>query len=177
MSGPSDNAVGVVLAGRRRRLERALGRRLAPIATGPMDSLREHARSHLLEEAHDLYWNELEWENVTAEEALDEGSLTELAFPALLAFVDGLLLTEPIGEAPARAAPRVDVVEDILRFLASRVVELRADRAPETEEGRQARAELAMATRLIDLVMYRLYGLSPEQIERIEVSGASPEGG
>lgn len=179
------DAVTSLLVGRRARLERLVGRALAPVACGAGDALPERARRHLLEEALDLYWNELEWENVTAEEALDEGSLTELAFPAFLSFVDGLLLAEPAEAAgsaepaslPLHGSPRVEVVAEILRFLASRVLELEAAGEAVGDETRQARGELAMTSRLIDLVMYRLYGLAPEEIERLEAAGASDDAG
>lgn len=186
MMQPGMDAVTSLLVGRRARLERLVGRALAPLASGAADALPERARRHLLEEALDLYWNELEWENVTSEEALDEGSLTELAFPAFLSFVDGLLLAEPaqlgepagpVGSPAVRGAPRVEVVSDILRFLALRVLELEGTGEAGPDETRQARAELAMTSRLIDLVMYRLYDLAPEEIERLEAAGASDEAG
>ena len=52
------------------------------------------AAGFLREEAEDLYWNELEWEHITDEEALEEGPLTTLTFPGFLAYVRGLLLRE-----------------------------------------------------------------------------------
>ncbi|MBI4541368.1 MAG: hypothetical protein HY704_17845 [Gemmatimonadetes bacterium] len=176
MTRGSKDAPASVLAERRVHLQRVLGRALAPRDAASTERLPEHIRRHLVEEAEDLYWNELEWENVTAEEALDEGSLTELAFPAFLAFVDALLVTDPISDLPVEPVPRVDVVGDILRFLADRVLELRPQREPGPDGDREARAELAMATRLIDLVLYRLYGLTSEEIEQVEASGASDDG-
>ncbi|MBI4521656.1 MAG: hypothetical protein HY701_12520 [Gemmatimonadetes bacterium] len=171
----ADNAETLVLKERHSRLERGLGRRLAPLPEPAR--LPQTVRGHLLDQAQDLYWNELEWENVTAEEALDEGSLTELAFPAFLAYVDGLLLTQPIVAVPDTTGPRADVVGDILGFLAGRVVELRRADVSASDDGRQARAELAMTMQLIDLVLYRLYRLEPEEIERVEHPAGSHEGG
>jgi hypothetical protein len=111
-------------------------------------------RNYLREEAEELYWNELEWENLTAEEMRKGGSeLVELAFPGFLAFIDGLLLKEVARDSLAPASPRPEVVEDMLLFLARRYLEL----LPETEPA--LKLEREMAERLIDLVLYRLHGL------------------
>jgi len=112
-----------LLNGRRERLEEILGRPLPYPESGASD-LAPEARSFLRDEAEDLYWNELEWENITDEEQVEDGALTEMAFPGFLAFVRGLLLTEVMPDALAPASPRTEAVEDILRFLAGRVVEL-----------------------------------------------------
>ena len=45
------------------------------------------SRRHLFEEACDLYWNELNWEQLTDEERVSGGELTEMVFPGLLALV------------------------------------------------------------------------------------------
>jgi len=158
-----------LIEGRRERLERILERDLSPPPGADTDPLTDEKRQYLLGEAEDLYWNELEWENITEEERLDGGALTELAFPGLLAFVRGLLLQETMPDALAPARPRPEVVEDILRFLAERVVELR-DEAPDEggEDEARAEVELAMTNRLIDLVTYELYELDDGEIERVE---------
>ena len=39
------------------------------------------SRRHLFEEACELYWNELNWEQLTDEELYAEGELTEMVFP------------------------------------------------------------------------------------------------
>ena len=70
-----------LLTGRRERMERVLGRPLTPPEAGANEPLPEETRTYLLSEAQDLYWNELEWENITDEEALDEGPVAELTFP------------------------------------------------------------------------------------------------
>lgn len=161
--------VSTLLGGRRERLERTLGRPLEAPRTGPRSPLTEKIRTFLREEAEDLYWNELEWENITDEESLEGGPLTELAFPGFLAFVRGLLLTEVMPDAKAPASPRPEVVEDVLGFLAGRVVELEdglASPAPDGEEG--LRLELEMTSRLVDLVLYRYHELSPAEVERVE---------
>ncbi len=162
--------VSTLLGGRRERLERHLGRNVDQPRTGPRAPLAPKIRAFLREEAEDLYWNELEWENITDEEALEEGPLTELAFPGFLAFVRGLLLTEVMPDAKAPASPRPEVVEDILGFLAARVVELEDGLAgPDGEESvERMRTELDMTSRLIDLVLYQYHGLARGDIERLE---------
>ena len=161
--------VGILLGGRRERLERLLGRALSAPNTGPRGPLSASVRSHLLEEAEDLYWNELEWENITDEEALEGGPLAELTFPGVLAFVRGLLLTEVMPDALAPASPRPEVVEDILSFLSARVVELEDGLAdPDLTDGDTMRGELSMTSRLLDLVLYRYHELGTEDVEAIE---------
>ncbi len=161
--------VGILLGGRRERLERLLGRALSAPNTGPRGPLSASVRSHLLEEAEDLYWNELEWENITDEEALEGGPLAELTFPGVLAFVRGLLLTEVMPDALAPASPRPEVVEDILSFLSARVVELEDGLAdPDLTEGDTMRGELGMTSRLLDLVLYRYHELGAEDVEAVE---------
>lgn len=159
-----------LVEGRKERLERILEREVSPPPGADAHPLTDEKRTYLLDEAEDLYWNELEWENITEEERLDEGALTELAFPGLLAFVRGLLLQETMPDALAPARPRPEVVEDILRFLAGRVVELR-DEAPDEpggEEGERIGMELAMTNRLIDLITYELYELDEGEVEKVE---------
>ena len=138
--------------------------------TGPRPPLPDRIRGFLLEEAEDLYWNELAWENITDEEALDSGgSLTELAFPGFLAFIRGLLLKEVMPDALAPASPRPEVVVDILDFLAGRVVELEEClAAPDADNPDGLRSELDMTSRLIDLVLYRYHELNLDDVERLE---------
>jgi len=147
----------VFIARRRARLEKLLQRPLVP----PRDSgAPPERRAFLLEEAQDLYWNELEWERRTAEEMSKGGSeLVELAFPGFLAFIDGLLLREVHADSPTPASPRPEVVEDVLLFLATRFLEL----LPESEA--PGVLEREMTGRLVDLVLYRLH--------RIPVDGAA----
>jgi len=166
--GPAVNdSVTTLLAGRRERLGQVVGRYLAlPPATGaPLD-----VRQHLIEEAADLYWDELEWEHIT-HDAGDEA--IERAFPGLLAFVRGLLLREavPGGEDPC---PRPEVVEELLHFLAARVLDLdelissgEVDGEPE-----KVRFELDVTDRLLDIVLYHWLDLTPQETARVE-SGRS----
>jgi hypothetical protein len=167
--------VSTLLGGRRERLERLLGRGLTRPRGGEGQPLDGRTRSFLREEAEDLYWNELEWENITDEEALEEGPLTELAFPGFLAFVRGLLLTEVMPDALAPASPRPEVVEDVLAFLAARVVELEDGLAgPDPDGEERMRAELDMTSRLVDLGLYRYHELSKADVERVEAGRRAP---
>ena len=145
----------------RRRIEDALGAPLAPPAP-PTAPATAAGRQHLLDEARDLYWNELEWERITDEEKVDGGALPELAFAGLLAFVRGLLMREVMPDALAPADPRPDVVEDLLLFLAERTLAL------EGEEGAEAAEDLRMTDEVTDLVLYQLHGLSKEEVARAE---------
>jgi hypothetical protein len=165
-SGPAGAPVQlrpeVFIARRRARLEHLLQHPLVP----PRDSgVPPDRRQFLMEEAQDLYWNELEWEKLTAEEMSKGGSeLVEFAFPGFLAFVDGLLLKEANADSPVPASPRPEVVEDILTFLATRYLEL----LPETDA--ECRLEREMTHRLVDLVLYRLHGIAVDGVDRFEPS-------
>lgn len=161
---------GTLLGGRRERLVRLLGRPLGVPggdASGPTD---EERREYLLEEARDLYWNDLEWEHVTGEEEVSDGQLVELAFPGFLAFVRGLLLQEVMPDAKAPPQPRPEVVEQILGFLADRVIELEDGGGDGEGEPRSA---LEMTSRLVDLVLYQYHGLTREDVERVEAAGGA----
>jgi hypothetical protein len=142
----------IYLARRRARLELILQQ---PLVAPRPSGVTEETRRFLLEEAEDLFWDELEWEKLTSEEMSAGGSaLVERTFPGFLAFIDGLLLKEAHADSPEPARPRPDVVEDILLFLARRCLELLPWPEPE------ARLERTWTDRLIDLVLYRLHGLS-----------------
>lgn len=161
-----------LLDARRERLERLLTRRLEAPAVEGDGPLTEEARGYLFGEAEDLYWNELEWEHITDEEALEEGPITQLTFPGFLAFIRGLLLHEVMPDSIAPANPRPEVVQDILTFLARRVVELEDGLAePTGGEAARMRSELEMTSRLIDLVLYEYHGVGAEDVERIEAGG------
>jgi len=152
----------VFLARRRARLERLLQHALVPPRAS---GVSEERRRFLREEAEELYWNELEWEKLTAEEMRAGGSeLVELAFPGFLAFINGLLLKEVKSDSLAPASPRPEVVEDVLLFLSRRYLEL----LPETEPAQ--RLEREMTERLIDLVLYRLHGLPVDGFDPFALS-------
>jgi len=150
---------------RRTRMERALGRPL-PQPDAATVPLSDEDREHLLSSAQDLYWNELEWEHITEEERTDEGKLTELAFPGFMAFVRGLLLEKVMPDALAPAKPHPEVVDDALRFLATRVVELQEQLETEDDEDPQrTQEELKMTDQLIDLVLLAYHDVDPGDVE------------
>jgi hypothetical protein len=162
-----------LLSGRVKRIQQILGRELRP-GNSSGDPLPEKDRSYLLDTAQELYWNDLEWEKLTGEEQLDEEFLTELAFPGFLAFARGLLLEEAQPDSQAPPRPRPEVVEDILGFLASRVVELEEDASSSGGEDRaHSEAELQMTSRLVDLVLYIYYRLDPEEANTVEAALSS----
>jgi hypothetical protein len=154
---------GTLVDARRERLERLLGRPLAPPVDETDGPLSEEARRYL------------EWEHITDEEALDHGPLTQLAFPGFLAFIRGLLLHEVMPDSKAPASPRPPVVEDVLAFLARRVVELEDGLTESTaEDGDKLRNDLEMTSHLIDLVLYQFHGVSRKEMERIEADRRAP---
>ena len=159
----------VFIARRRARLEKLLQHSLVP----PRESgVSADSRRFLLEEAIELYWNELEWEKLTAEEMSEGGSeLVEMAFPGFLAFVDALLLKETNRDSKVPASPRPEVVGDILLFLGGRCLELIAAKEAERQ------LERAMTGRLVDLVLYRLHGLPVDGVDQIEVARRREEEG
>lgn len=124
------------------------------------------ARRHLFEEACELYWNELNWEQLTHEEVIGEGELTEMVFPGLLALVDAWLPRSDNGE-PDRDREHRDVAHDFLLWLASRLVELRVQRPEDGAERETIQREVQVTDDLIDLVTFRLYCISDGEIEKL----------
>ena len=158
-----NDPVTALLGSRRERLGQVLGRYLVPalgVAAPP------HVREHLLEEATELYWNELEWEHITHDAGDDA---IERCFAGLLTFVRGLLLRDALPGSQAQGA-RPEVVEELLRFLAARVLELdeRISTGQVDGEPDKMRRELEMTDRLLDLVLYRWLELSPQEAARAE---------
>lgn len=126
---------------------------------------RPESREYLFEEACELYLNEMNWEGLTEEEKVGDGELTEMVFPGLLAFIDALVPGPGgVGDDPSRDHP--DVVRDFLLWLAARLRDLRRFEG-EGHERERARREAAIIDDLLDLVAARLFGLSPEQLERV----------
>ena len=115
-----------LLEGRREKMERALGRPLAVPEPATGGELSESERDHLRNAATDLYLNELAWENITEEEQVEGEPLAELAFPGFLAFIQGLLLDQVMPDSLAPANPRPEIAEDLVKYLAERVVALQA---------------------------------------------------
>jgi hypothetical protein len=154
---------------RRSRILEGLDRTVVPVASRT-DSLPREQIDHLVREAEELYWNELAWEELTDEEMVVGGHLTELVFPGLLAFVDGLLLESVPSAGYGSPRPHPEVVEEILLFLATRysVVTTDLDRGADSRRLVWARA---MTAHLIDLVLYRLYRVTPAEREDLEGRG------
>ena len=157
----------IFLARRRARLEKLLQQPLVV----PRDSgATPESRQYLREEAEELYWNELEWEKLMAEEMSQGGSeLVEMAFPGFLALIDALLLKEVHADSPRPANPRHEVVEEILLFLSRCCLELLPDSSAE------AKLDLRMTERLIDLVLYRLHGLPIDGLDPFEITRRDDE--
>ena len=118
--------------------------------------------SYLRREGEELYWNELVWEELTDEEAITGGHLTEMVFPAFLAYVDGLLVDSVPADSAAPASPHPDAVEEILTFLGERYAEATLDLENGCDSQKVVWARL-MARQLVDLVLCRLYRLGPAE--------------
>ena len=161
----SDRAT-TLLEGRREKIERALGRPLAVPEPARGADLSESEREHLINAATDLYLNELAWENITEEEQVEGEPLAELAFAGFLALIQGLLLEEVMPDSLAPANPRPEIVEDVVRFLAERVVALQDGLGGSGDGDAEEEArDLAVTDRLIDLVLFRLHGVDPADAE------------
>jgi hypothetical protein len=150
---------------RRARLREALRRPHEPSVSDAED-LPPGSVEHLRDEAENLFWNELSWEQLTDEEAVVGGHLTELVFPAFLSFVDGLLL-ERAGDLGLPARRHTEIVEEILGFLGHRFADFTVQLAEGADSERIVWAR-AMTARLIDLVLYRLFDLTEAEREEIE---------
>ncbi|TVP75862.1 MAG: hypothetical protein EA352_07055 [Gemmatimonadales bacterium] len=152
-----------LLAQRRRRLQGIVGRSLRIPSAEGAPQLTEERRRHLLGEVQELYWNDLEWENVTEEERMEGGPIPELTFPGVLAYVRGLLLTEVRPDSRAGPSPRPQVVEAFATFLAERLLELE-ERARQAggEEADRAALERRMTDGLLDRVLMTYHGIEAE---------------
>jgi hypothetical protein len=151
---------------RRARICGALDRP-AVVACANAEPLSAERMEFMRREGEDLYWNELEWEELTDEEAIPGGHLTEMVFPGFLAYIDGLLVDRVPADALAPARPHPDAVEEILGFLGERFAEATAELEAGADSQRLVWAR-HMTARLIDLVLYRLYRLTPAEQERLE---------
>ncbi len=159
-----------LLEGRREKMERALGRPLAVPEPATGGELSESERDHLRNAATDLYLNELAWENITEEEQVDGEPLAELAFPGFLAFIQGLLLEQVMPDSLAPANPRPEIAEDLVKYLAERVVALQDGMGEDGSgdgdgDAEQEARDLALTDRLLDVVLFRLHGVDPADVE------------
>ncbi len=156
-------AARTLLEERLRGLRRAVQRDLAPVDV-VLRPATPAVRRHLFEEACELYWNELSWEEITDEEMVDGGSLTEMVFPGLLALIDAFLPRGPSGE-PDRDREHRDVAHDFMLWLAARLVELRNARPDNNGDRVALRRQVAVTDELLDLIAFRLYSLTSDEIE------------
>jgi hypothetical protein len=159
-------AAQAVVEQRRARLVALLGRTPEPVGRDA-ELLGSDRLAHLRREAEELYWNELVWEELTDEEAITGGHLTEMVFPAFLAFVDGLLVDRVAHDSKVAACPHPDAVEEILTFLGERFAEASADLEGGCDSQKVVWARL-MARQLIDLVLCRLYRLGPAEQDLLD---------
>jgi hypothetical protein len=162
---PLDLAARTLVEERVRALRRRVSRDLDPddLVLRPTALA---ARRHLFEEACELYWNELNWEQLTHEELVGEGELTEMVFPGLLTLVDAWLPRADNGE-PDRDREHRDVAHDFLLWLAGRLVELRVQKPEDGTDRDTRKREIQVTDELIDLVTYRLYCISDGEIENL----------
>jgi hypothetical protein len=151
---------------RRTRLFAILGRTPEHVGADA-EPLQPDRLSYLRREGEELYWNELVWEELTDEEAITGGHLTEMVFPAFLAFVDGLLVDRVPADSRAPAAPHPDAVEEILLFLGERYAEATSDLESGCDSQKVVWARL-MARHLVDLVLCRLYRVDSAEQELVE---------
>jgi hypothetical protein len=150
---------------RRARILDAIGR--PPYAFPGAEALPPGRLVFIRREAEELYWNELSWEQLTDEEAVAGGHMTEMVFPGFLAYVDGLLVDRVPADALSPARPHPDAVEEILTFVAERY----AEACQELESGADSQKvvwERLMSRQLVDLVLFRLLRLSPAEVEALE---------
>ena len=152
----------ILLEERLRGLQKAVGRDLGPVDV-VVRPAKPRVRKHLFEEACELYWNEQRWEEISDEERVGDGELTEMIFPGLLTLVDALLPKGPTG-SPDRSREHRDVAHDFLLWLAGRLVELKSSRPEDNGHRSRVRRELEITDELIDLVIFRLYSLTREEI-------------
>jgi len=150
---------------RRKRILCSIGR--TPHDYPGAETLSPERLEFIRREAEELYWNELSWEQLTDEEAVAGGHMTEMVFPGFLAYVDGLLVDHVPAGAPSPARPHPDAVEEILTFVAERYAAATRELEAGIDSQKVVWARM-MSSELVDLVLYRLYRLSPEEVEALE---------
>ena len=149
---------------RARSIRKVVGRRL-----GPTDIVLRQASpevsKHLFDEACELYWNELSWEEITDEEIIGgDGELTEMVFPGLLTLINAFLPRAANGE-PDRDREHRDVAHDFLDWLGARLVQLRETKAESQDDRATLLRRKSVTDDLIDLIAFRIYSLAHDEIE------------
>jgi hypothetical protein len=160
-SGELGLASRILVQERIRGIGKTVGRRFTgDIVIHPASA---DVRAHLFEEACELYWNELSWEEITEEELVGDEELTEMVFAGLLTLVDAFLPRAANGQ-PDRGREHRDVAHDFLTWLASQLIELRSQ-TPESDEDRERiHRRKAVTHDLIDLIAFRVCGLTEDEI-------------
>ncbi|WP_420633888.1 hypothetical protein [Candidatus Palauibacter sp.] len=146
-----------------RGMRKVIGRRLAP-GDIVLRKAAPEVRQHLFEEACELYWNEMSWEEITDEELMGDEELTEMIFPGLLALIDAFLPRAPNGE-PDRDREHREVVHDFLDWLAVRLVKLREARPDSEDERARILRQKDVTDDLIDIIAFRMCSLSNDEID------------
>ncbi len=165
MNSRSNSRAQELVADRVRRIEGLLGRQMPPHP--PMDQTPGDQHRHLLEEAQELYENEMAWEDESGEEFTESGAVVELVFPGTLALIDALVTSHERNEKGEGARHR-DVVASFLDWMEFNVLDLRSGQSGGTTTGRAKHVDIT--DRLIDLVLHRYCGLSTQEIERLEAA-------
>lgn len=163
MDMKTNSAGRAEIEARMRGIAQQLGRTV-PIHPPPENTPEGH-HSHLLEEAVQLYENELSWEEETGEESMENGVVVALVFPGTLALVDALLTSHALSDRGEGDTHR-DVVASFLEWLSGRLLKLRSGQIRASATDRAKEADLT--DRLIDLVLFRYCGLSPAEIEELD---------
>jgi len=153
---------------RRARILESLGRPAERVAKGA-EPLSPEGLDNFKRQGEDLYDNELAWEELTDEEAIPGGHLTEMVFSGFLALIEGLLVERVPADALAPARPHPDAVEEILTMLGDKYLDLTAYVESGADSQKLVYARV-MTGRLIDLVLYRLYALDAREIDRLEAA-------
>lgn len=163
MNGKTNSGPRAEIERRLRKIEQAIDGQLPPHP--PAERTPERGHQHLLEEAQELYRNELAWEEETGEESMDSGFVVALVFPGTLALIDALVTSHPATEQ-GEGGPHRDVVLSFLDWLADRLFRLRAGEGGVSGMDRAKQVDLT--DRLIDLVIYRYCSLDASEVERLE---------
>ncbi len=163
MSSEQNSGVQAEVEARLRSIAERVGRGVLPHP--PAERTPSDQHDHLLEEALQLYENELSWEEETGEESTEEGTVVALVFPGTLALVDALVTSHPPSDR-GEGGPHRDVVASFVDWLCARLRKLRSGQGRGSATDRAK--EVDMTDRLIDLVLYRYCGLSAQEIERLD---------